>query len=141
MPMLVIAGDYRIVGAAPDGDSVRFYPDDPAEWDLIPTAGKVKRNTSGGAQLRMDGIDALETHYTVEGRILHQPLGLGQDAAAALLRWLGFRSVSRNDRDGHRCCADGDAGVRADALRGHLRTLYLSSGEEMHPHRTARCCM
>ena len=29
MPMLVIAGEYRIVGAAPDGDSVRFYPDDP----------------------------------------------------------------------------------------------------------------
>ena len=97
--MLVIAGEYRIVGAAPDGDSVRFYPDDPAEWDLIPTAAKVKRNTSGGAQLRMDGIDTLETHYSVEGRTLHQPLGLAQEAAAALLGWLGFTSVSRNDRE------------------------------------------
>jgi endonuclease YncB( thermonuclease family) len=99
MPMLVIAGEYRIVGAAPDGDSVRFYPDDPTEWDLIPTVGKVKRNTSGGAQLRMDGIDSLETHYMVEGQTLHQPLGLAQEAAAALLRWLGFTSVSRNDRE------------------------------------------
>jgi hypothetical protein len=99
MPMLVIAGEYRIVGAAPDGDSVRFYPDDPTQWDLIPTAAKVKRNTSGGAQLRMDGIDSPETHYMVEGKTLHQPLGLAQDAAAALLRWLGFTSVSRNDRE------------------------------------------
>ena len=99
MPMLVIAGEYRIVGAAPDGDSVRFYPDDPDQWDLIPTAAKVKRNTSGGAQLRMDGVDSLETHYTVEGQSLHQPLGLAQEAAAALLRWLGFTRVSRNDRE------------------------------------------
>jgi hypothetical protein len=35
MPMLVIEGSYRVVGAAPDGDSVRFYPNDPAEWDLV----------------------------------------------------------------------------------------------------------
>ena len=29
MPMLLIKGTYKIVGASPDGDSVRFYPDNP----------------------------------------------------------------------------------------------------------------
>jgi hypothetical protein len=29
MPLTAISGTYRIVGASPDGDSVRFYPDDP----------------------------------------------------------------------------------------------------------------
>ena len=27
--MTIIKGFYRIVGASPDGDSVRFYPHDP----------------------------------------------------------------------------------------------------------------
>jgi len=49
-------------GAQPDGDSIRFTPDDPAKWDLI-TGTQVKRNASGAAQLRLDAIDALETHY------------------------------------------------------------------------------
>lgn len=29
--MLLIKGSYKIVGAGPDGDSVRFVPDDPGE--------------------------------------------------------------------------------------------------------------
>jgi hypothetical protein len=62
MAMFLIAGSFRITGAQPDGDSIRFTPDDPANWDLI-TGTRVKRNASGAAQLRLDAIDALETHY------------------------------------------------------------------------------
>jgi hypothetical protein len=29
VPLSVIGGTFRIVGAAPDGDGIRFYPDDP----------------------------------------------------------------------------------------------------------------
>jgi endonuclease YncB( thermonuclease family) len=96
MAMLLIKGSYRIVGAAPDGDSVRFYPDDPDEWDLVPGQHPVQRNASGGAQLRLDGIDALETHYSVTGAVLHQPLEFAHKAAAGLLKWLGFTNVVRD---------------------------------------------
>ena len=58
MAMFLIAGSFRITGAQPDGDSIRFTPDDPAKWDLITGPNKVKRNASGAAQLRLDAIDA-----------------------------------------------------------------------------------
>ena len=60
--MTIIKGFCRIVGASPDGDSVRFYPHDPGVWT---TAGiPARTNSNGGVQLRLDAIDALETHYT-----------------------------------------------------------------------------
>ena len=65
MPMLCLTGTYRIAGTEPDGDSIRFYPDDPAAVGA--RAGKPTRcatNAGGGAQLRLDAIDALETHYS-----------------------------------------------------------------------------
>jgi len=99
MPLIAIAGTYRVVGASPDGDSVRFYPDSPTAFT---DAGlKVKVNAAGGAQLRLDAIDALETHYTPPGapHAWHQPAGLGNGAAAALLDLLGFTDVQRDDRN------------------------------------------
>jgi endonuclease YncB( thermonuclease family) len=87
MPMTLIKGEYRVVGAAPDGDSIRFYPDAADAWER---AGlNVRPNAAGGAQLRLEGIDALETHYTPavgDLRNLHQPHDLGRAAAAELLR-------------------------------------------------------
>jgi hypothetical protein len=94
MPMLCLAGAYHVTATEPDGDSVRFRPDDPALWDQVP--GPVKRNASGAAQLRLDAIDALETHYTPQGgHRLHQPLALAHAAAAELLAWIGFTGVTR----------------------------------------------
>jgi hypothetical protein len=83
-------------GAAPDGDSVRFYPTADDAWRK---AGlRVRANAAGGAQLRLEGIDALETHYTPsvgDLRKLHQPLEFGRAAAAELLRMLGFETIER----------------------------------------------
>jgi endonuclease YncB( thermonuclease family) len=99
MPLTLIAGQYRIVGAAPDGDSVRFYP---TAADAFTRAGiNARTNASGGAQMRLDGIDALETHYTPSqggAGTLHQPAEFGDAAAARLLDLLGFSGVQRNDR-------------------------------------------
>jgi endonuclease YncB( thermonuclease family) len=92
MAMYLIGGSFRITGAQPDGDSIRFTPDDPANWDLI-RGSQVKRNASGAAQLRLDAIDALETHYGTPRT--HQPLDLAHAAAAELLDWLGFANVVR----------------------------------------------
>ncbi|MGW8379591.1 nuclease [Streptomyces sp. ODS28] len=95
MPMLVIKGSYRVLGASPDGDSIRFYPDHPQEWGKVP--GGVRHNRGGGAQLRLDAIDALETHYRPQhGRELHQPHEFGDKASAELLSWLGFSGVERD---------------------------------------------
>jgi hypothetical protein len=108
MPMLCLAGTFRIVGSEPDGDSIRFYPDDPSHWSLVPGPPAVHTNASGGAQLRLDAIDALETHYAPQGSgPLHQPLTFAHQAAGELLRWLGFRSVTR---EGEKVVAVADDG-------------------------------
>ncbi|MFG1798381.1 hypothetical protein [Nocardia sp. NPDC049149] len=97
MPYLVISGTFRAKGAQPDGDSVRFRPDDPAQWDLVPGPHPVKRNAAGAAQLRLDAIDSLETHYTpTHGTRVHQPLAQARAAADELLNWLGFTGVLRD---------------------------------------------
>jgi endonuclease YncB( thermonuclease family) len=96
MPLSVITGSYRIVGASPDGDSVRFYPDDPDAFTKAGLAAKL--NAQGGAQLRMDAIDALETHYTPPHAThpWRQPAKYGEGAATALLDLLGFSDVVRD---------------------------------------------
>lgn len=97
MPFLLISGVFVAKGAQPDGDSVRFRPDDLALWDRVGGPHRVKRNASGAAQLRLDGIDSLETHYTPRhGTRVHQPLPLAHAAAEELLAWLGFTGVVRN---------------------------------------------
>jgi endonuclease YncB( thermonuclease family) len=96
MPFSLIKGQYRILHSEPDGDSVRFYPTDPAAFSTLHL--RVRTNHSGGAQLRLDAIDALETHYTppaAGGFRQHQPLGLAHAAAGMLLELLGFTDVTR----------------------------------------------
>jgi endonuclease YncB( thermonuclease family) len=91
----LLEGTFSVIGASPDGDSVRFYPRDARTWDSV---GRVRANRRGGAQLRLDGIDALETHYAPKkGRIggTRQPLALARSASAELVRWLGFEEVQR----------------------------------------------
>ncbi|MER5210280.1 nuclease [Streptomyces sp. NPDC002838] len=139
MPMLLIKGAYKIVGASPDGDSVRFYPDDPDQWDLL-RGRRVRRNRSGGAQLRLDGIDTLETHYRPpRGPELHQPDPFAGKAAAELLSWLGFENVQRNShgivtssrpesRPGYILTRSADVHGRCVALAGRGTDAPGSSG-------------
>ncbi|MET8545699.1 nuclease [Kitasatospora sp. NPDC004799] len=96
-PMTLIKGRYQIKGSEPDGDTVKFLPDDITMWAKVPGERKVKTNQQGVASLRLDGIDALETHYQGAGPdFVHQPLDLGAHAARdALLTWLGFTAVER----------------------------------------------
>jgi hypothetical protein len=115
MPMLCLAGAFTVTGTEPDGDSLRFRPDDPDDWTQVPGPHKVRTNAAGAAQLRMDAIDALETHYTpTGGHLLHQPLDLAHAASAELLEWLGFRGVQR---DGEKVIA-----VDQDGLPGFILT-------------------
>ncbi|WP_326566667.1 nuclease [Amycolatopsis rhabdoformis] len=116
MPLTLIKGTFQLLGAAPDGDSVRFYPDDPA---ATKAAGlRVRLNSRGGMQLRLDAIDALETHYRPRGGdLLHQPAALGDGAADRLVSLLGFSSVVR-----------GPGGVvtsaKPEKVSGHILTRF-----------------
>lgn len=93
MVMILIEGTFSILNAAPDGDSVRFIPNNPALWTKLET--KVHPNKSGGVQLRLDSIDTLETHYRPNVGaigIQHQPKKFADAASARLLDILGFDS-------------------------------------------------
>jgi endonuclease YncB( thermonuclease family) len=116
MPYLLIEGSFRILGAAPDGDSVRFYPNNVKRWQDLSTLTRdhrVQPNSTGGVQLRLDGIDALETHYNA----LSQPLELGHAAAAKLLELIGFTNVTRGNPE--RVTA-----ATPEQTKGHILTKF-----------------
>jgi endonuclease YncB( thermonuclease family) len=96
VPLAVITGSYRVTGSSPDGDSVRFYPENPDIW----TEQRIdaKPNAEGGVQLRLDAIDALETHYTPPNAAhpWRQPAAFGDGAATRLLELLGFTGIERD---------------------------------------------
>jgi endonuclease YncB( thermonuclease family) len=92
----LLEGTFSVIGASPDGDSVRFYPRSAESFGFV---GRVRANRKGGAQLRLDGIDALETHYAPrKSRIggTRQPIELARAASAELVQWLGFEEVQRD---------------------------------------------
>ncbi|WP_433917466.1 nuclease [Streptomyces canus] len=98
MTMLLIDGAFQIEGTQPDGDTVRFVPGDPQEWDLVTSRGRtVKHDVLGRAALRLDAIDAPETHYGPNR--VHQPLQFAHAARDELLSWLGFTNVQQGPNE------------------------------------------
>lgn len=97
MPFTRIDGTVSVLGAAPDGDSVRFTPLRADAWTAAHLL--VRANAHGSVQLRLDAIDTLETHYAAPGKsgfgMVHQPLALARAGADALLAALGFTHVQR----------------------------------------------
>lgn len=92
MPFILIKGTFHIVGYQPDGDSIRFRADNPELWKWF-SKQRVELNEKQHAQLRIEGIDTLETHY--EGRArLRQPLTYARAATNFLLGRLGIRKVT-----------------------------------------------
>jgi endonuclease YncB( thermonuclease family) len=97
MPLHIIKGHYRLQNSEPDGDSVHFHPTNPDAFTTLHLAAHL--SGQGATQLRLEAIDALETHYSPRvagGFLQHQPLGLAHAAAAELLRELGFTNVQRD---------------------------------------------
>jgi endonuclease YncB( thermonuclease family) len=97
MPLRLIKGSYRILHSQPDGDSVHFFPDDAEAFAKLRMNARL--SPAGAVQLRLDAIDALETHYTPRahgGFTHHQPLPLAHAPADRLLTLLGFEDVKRD---------------------------------------------
>lgn len=105
-----------MLDSAPDGDSIRFLPDHPDQVsDRWPG---LRRHPDGGLGVRLDGVDAPETHYLAAGGlgVLRQPPPWPDRAAAALLDFLGFRTVGRHS-DGRVVSAQPAAVAGAIAVR------------------------
>ena len=112
MKYILIKGSFHVVGYSPDGDSMMFRADNAKHWQ-----GLVAQNTTlfaekiakGALQLRLQGIDALETHYSppplrtpknLKGKATdkqskpkpsgsHQPAEIGQMATDKFLEIVG----------------------------------------------------
>lgn len=93
---LWLHGRYQIEGQAPDGDSLRFIPDHP-EALRGEVFSRVVIHPDGGFTLRLDGVDAAETHYLSRAGmgVLSQAGIWPHEAASRLLSLLGFTSVVR----------------------------------------------
>jgi hypothetical protein len=73
MPFTLVKGTFhlvdktkagRLVGFAPDGDSLAFAPQKPSLLDRLEVIDKPYKLTAiGSVQLRFEGIDALELHF------------------------------------------------------------------------------
>ena len=69
MNYTLIKGTFHIVGQSPDGDSIKFKANNSARWDEIVTEHRERLEENiakedGFVQLRLQGVDALETHYS-----------------------------------------------------------------------------
>lgn len=84
----VIAGTFHVRGYEPDGDSIRFQAANPAHWDFFAWPSELDK-ISKKKQLRIEAIDAMETHY--DG--YHQPRPFALAALESLLELLGITSV------------------------------------------------
>lgn len=103
-------------GPEPDGDTVKFTPDTPALVETLPRiSGQAPDLSARGISVRLEAIDALETHFADT----HQELAGANAGRDALLAALGFTNVVFfADLPNKVQSAD------ADRLRGHV----LSNG-------------
>ena len=88
MAFFLIKGTFHVTGYSPDGDSIRFRARNPDNWKKL-SGPAAELNARGHAQLRVEGVDALETHY--QG--YHQPMKLARAACRYLLSYLGIDEV------------------------------------------------
>ena len=101
MPYTLIKGSFHIHypesplnGPEPDGDTIKFQPIDLDLIANLPRPNHAARFTqSGMTSIRFEGIDALETHFDVEGQEFHQKLDLALAARDALLAEAGFGDI------------------------------------------------
>jgi endonuclease YncB( thermonuclease family) len=73
---------------SPDGDSIRFAADDPDLINNLP-GSLPDAHPRPSTQLRLEGIDALETHYAAR----HQPTQWARAARDRLLDFVGIQNV------------------------------------------------
>src|SRR5262245_8764565 len=103
-------------GPEPDGDTIKFRPDTPGLVETLPRrSGRPPDINARGISVRLEAIDALETHFGET----HQELAGANAARDQMLASLGFTNVTfYPDLPNKIASAD------QDSLRGHV----LSNG-------------
>ncbi len=123
----IIKGTFHVKGFQPDGDSIRFQAENAANWDGFAwsTASAKKARLK---QLRLEAIDALETHY--EG--YHQPRTFGIGALEKLLGYLKITDIEYSIAvTVITKAADGQPGfIAADGIDGYDRPISFLFGPE-----------
>src|SRR5215468_3566197 len=84
MPYTLIKGTFHIFyplspssGPEPDGDTIKFQPTNKQLIEGLPRANMPAQfNQAGITSIRFEGMDALETHFEVEGDRYNQKNGL-----------------------------------------------------------------
>jgi endonuclease YncB( thermonuclease family) len=107
MAFYLIKGTFRLAnqtkrgltGYEPDGDSIRFLPDNPENLEKLKRL-KTAVTLDGPVNLRLEGIDALEIHYP--SYKYHQPDDLAKGARDFLTAQIGLDPVSYVQPDGVR---------------------------------------
>ncbi|MBN8639701.1 MAG: hypothetical protein J0M07_30570 [Anaerolineae bacterium] len=119
MNFTLIKGRFYVVGYSPDGDSIKFKADNPQLWNTFETENRAELDKNlaeenGIVQLRLQGVDAFETHYSPENPPTpknlklepraaikkpdagehKQPKRIAIEATNAFLRLLGVESVT-----------------------------------------------
>lgn len=126
----VLKGTFHVVGYSPDGDSIRFKADEPEQW-LKLEGRSVKPNRKGHAQLRIEAIDTLETHFMTH----HQPAPLADLATENLFSLLGITDVEwSKNRSQVTSAKDGVAGYvlsRGTDKYGRPITFLFTDIEEL----------
>jgi hypothetical protein len=103
-------------GPEPDGDTIKFRPDVPGLVEGLPRrSGRPPDINSRGVSVRLEAIDALETHF----QETYQELAGANGARDELLRLLGFTNVVFFDELPNKVQS-----ADQEAIRGHV----LSNG-------------
>ena len=84
----MIRGAFVVIGKSPDGDSVRFVPDNAELLKQLKNSYRIRVSRDNSVQLRFEAIDAPELHFGSA----EQPLGV--EARDVLLKTMGFTSVT-----------------------------------------------
>lgn len=109
--LLAVHGRVVVAGKEPDGDSVRFIPDNVDNLDRLRRSHRILPS-SGSVQLRFEAVDAPELHYGTAA----QPLGSG--SRDSLLAWIGFSDLRYDPARPARVTASSPESVRALILSG-----------------------
>ncbi|MCI5140391.1 MAG: hypothetical protein D3909_01345 [Candidatus Electrothrix sp. ATG1] len=105
MPYRIVKGTVSIDGKSPDGDTLAFHINNHEEWIWPRTKdGRFpKFNSKYQTNIRFEGIDALELHFTIQNVYpevtVKQPLELAKQARNRLLNLCGFdlNNIIEND--------------------------------------------
>lgn len=138
MPYTLIKGSFHIHypdtplnGPEPDGDTLKFQPDNRWLIENLPRPNRPARfNQRGITTIRFEGIDALETHFSIEGEEYHQEMNLALQSRDTLIEEAGFGKVSFFDH----------APFKVERVQNHpVRGYLLSNGLDTYGRTIAIC--